>query len=82
MKKKAKIIGVKVGVDGNLDDYFDGFHLFDYGYVDIDHDSIPEIEDITQDEVLDWAREQYGKFMFFDDLRPASYIATGKTYIA
>ena len=81
MKKKAKIIGVKVGVDGNMDDYFDGFQLFNYGYVDIDTDIIPEIENLSQDEVLDWAYKQHGKTMFFDDVRPTAYMATGKTYI-
>ena len=40
-----------------------------------------EIDDMTAEEEIEWAKEKIGKYLFFDDLSAVSYVAIGKVYI-
>lgn len=86
MKKKFTIKRVNVGVDGNNQDYMQSFDCIgeDGKTIRIDpmvSGEFPEVDDMTQDEMLDWAREQVGKTLFTQGLSACEYVTYGKTYI-
>ncbi|AUR98445.1 hypothetical protein NVP1251O_13 [Vibrio phage 1.251.O._10N.261.55.E5] len=86
MGKKFKIIRENIGVDGNNDDYLKSFECEDTNgnRVNIDAlaiDAFPELDDYTQDEIVDWSRKQLGKYLFTQELYACEYRASGKTYI-
>ncbi len=87
MKNKYLITGVNIGVDRNMHEYVSSFQVKGAGDSAINVDAVisgefPELYDMTQDEQVDWAREQVGKHLFVEQLVPSgSYSAIGKTYI-
>jgi hypothetical protein len=85
MKNKAVITGVKIAVDGNMHDYFDGFYVKGVnGAIDpfVDDNFSKSIEDLDCSEQVEWARKQVGKTLFYDELIPCGYYTHGKSYIA
>ena len=83
---KYKIIREHIGVDGNNDDYLKSFTCEASNGERINIDpliggSFPELDEITQDEIVDWSRLQRGKYLFTKGLAACEYSAVGKTYI-
>ena len=86
MKMKFEIIGVNLGVDGNANDFLSSFRCkdMDGNYYSIDAlicDCFPELDDLNQDEQINWAKGQVGKTLFTEDIAACEHIAIGKTYI-
>lgn len=86
MKKKFTIKRVNVGVDGNNHDYMQSFDCIgeDGKIIRIDpmvSGEFQETDEMTQDEMLDWAREKVGKTLFTEGLSACEYVTYGKTYI-
>ena len=86
MKQQAKILSVRVGQGINGKEYFDCFLVKPLTckrsiYLSPDIDNFPETEDMTQDEVVEWAESQVGKSIFFEDTVALVYETVGKTYI-
>jgi len=86
MKQQAKILSVRRGVDNLGHEYFDCFRVESEEvkmsfYLSTDYDNFPETEDMSQDEVVEWAESQVGKSIFFEDTVALVYETVGKTYI-
>lgn len=87
MKCKVEIKGIKLSCDGNGNEYFDSFRCSDSSGKCFLIDAIvsgcfsDEIDDMTAEEEIEWAKEKIGKYLFFDDLSAVSYVAIGKVYI-
>ncbi len=86
MKQQATIINVRLGCDNNGQEYFDCFMVKRPNdkrsiYLEPDLDQFPELEDMTQDELVEWAKDQIGKTIFFEGATTAVYYVTGKNYI-
>lgn len=80
------IKGVNKGLDGNNHEFVKSFRCqsSNGGYCNIDAlitDSFPEIDDMTQDEQVEWAEEQVGKILVVERLKAADYIACGAVSI-
>lgn len=86
MGKKFKIIRENIGVDGNNHDYLRSFECETPNGDRINIDPLvlgafPELEEMSQDEIVDWSRQQHGKYLFTQELTACEYLASGKTYI-
>ena len=86
MKHKFKIKRINIGVDGNNHDYLQSFDCMDNSgnVIKIDpmvSGEFPDTDDMAQDELIDWAREQVGKILFCDGISACEYVTFGKTYI-
>lgn len=82
-KKKGLITGIVVGVDANMHDYLIAFRIDGIGEVDalMDDNFSDEIDELAQDEQIDWAKSKIGKHLFCEELVARGYSTKGKTYI-
>jgi hypothetical protein len=86
MKKKLLITGIKIGQDHYCHEYLDSFEVKGHTgkfYVDalVSGCFDDEVDNMSADDQIEWARKQVGKHLFCDDLSSIGYIALGKTYI-
>ena len=82
-KTSAKIRSVKISIDQAGDEYLEGLYIDGIsGWVDpFVVDGIDTPEDMNQDEVILWAKEQVGKNLLYTELKQSNFYTVGKTYI-
>lgn len=82
-KKKGLITGIVVGVDAHLHDYLIAFKIEGVGDVDafVGDNFSDEIDELAQDEQIEWAKSKIGKHLFYEELVAKCYSTKGKTYI-
>ncbi|AGG58203.1 hypothetical protein VPDG_00042 [Vibrio phage henriette 12B8] len=81
--EQGLITGVNIGVDGNIDDFFDTFNVEGIGKVDVSMTKMYDdaTEDMSQDEVIDWARTMIGKTLHCTAFKTSVKRAIGGTLI-
>ena len=86
MKRKFTIKKINIGLDGCMHDYLSSFDCIDENGESIKIDPMvsggfPETDEMSQEELLEWAEKQIGKTLFTDGISACEYVAYGKTYI-
>lgn len=87
MKRKYEITGVKITVDNIGREFLDAFKVKSSDGSTIYIDALvsacfdDEIDNLTADEQINWAKTKIGKFLFCDEISATNYVAIGKTYI-
>lgn len=85
-KMKFKIKNINLATDQNLHDYLESFSVENDKGENLNinpysFDLIHELDNLSQDEIIEWGKDKIGKYIFTEGIKPYGFMAVGKTYI-